>query len=401
MRKTGVQARPCGVRLGSWDNIAVTQIDRTRRIPLNMPKEPGRNEQCWCGSGQKYKKCHLNRASEKDLPFEALAREMQEAWRHKKCLHPQAAAGVCDRIVSAHTIQRSRVLQQITDSSNHVMSFHPLKPDSTTGRLELRRIGWREASTFAGFCGKHDSATFKPLEETHFIGSPEQCFLIGYRALCHEVYQKTGLIRSYPRMRDLVDRGLPPEHQRELQEFWANQNAGAKKGLEDFQQLKSVMDEQILGCNYSGWKSAVIYFCGDLCIASTGAISPNLDMDGNALQTLHDPDTEIQELRFGVVATGDGGAIVFSWRACDTAPNRFVQTLLAKGRQKLSSLVVQFIFAYVENTYFSNTWWESLSMGNRDHIASLAAMGNAYYSDFRYSSSLTFAPWEITKVVVT
>lgn len=21
---------------------------------------PGRNEQCWCGSGKKYKKCHLN-----------------------------------------------------------------------------------------------------------------------------------------------------------------------------------------------------------------------------------------------------------------------------------------------------------------------------------------------------
>jgi hypothetical protein len=131
-----------------------------------MPKEPGRNEPCWCGSGKKYKKCHLNRASEKDLPFEALVQEMQEAWDQKKCLHPQAAARVCDRIVSAHTIQRSRVLQKITDSSNHVRSFHPLKPDFSTGRLELRRIGWREASTFTGFCGTHDSATVRPVETT-------------------------------------------------------------------------------------------------------------------------------------------------------------------------------------------------------------------------------------------
>ena len=23
------------------------------------PKTPGRNEPCWCGSGKKYKKCHL------------------------------------------------------------------------------------------------------------------------------------------------------------------------------------------------------------------------------------------------------------------------------------------------------------------------------------------------------
>ena len=23
-------------------------------------KSPGRNDECWCGSGKKYKKCHLN-----------------------------------------------------------------------------------------------------------------------------------------------------------------------------------------------------------------------------------------------------------------------------------------------------------------------------------------------------
>lgn len=201
-------------------------------------------------------------------------------------------------------------------------------------------------------------------------------------------------------MRDLVDRGLPAEHQRELQAFWANQNAGAEKGLKDFQQLKSIMDEQLLRRDYSGWNRAVIHFRGDLCVASTGAISPNRDMEGNALQTLHDPDSEIQELLFGVVATADGGAVVFSWRACDTAPNRFVQSLLAKERQRLPSLVVQFIFAYVENTYFSSDWWESLSRVNRGHIENLAAMGNAYYSDFSYSSSLTFVPWEVTNVVV-
>jgi hypothetical protein len=26
--------------------------------PKEIPK-PGRNEPCWCGSGRKYKKCHL------------------------------------------------------------------------------------------------------------------------------------------------------------------------------------------------------------------------------------------------------------------------------------------------------------------------------------------------------
>jgi uncharacterized protein YecA (UPF0149 family) len=32
-----------------------------RAAPRPDPgREPGRNEPCWCGSGQKYKRCHLD-----------------------------------------------------------------------------------------------------------------------------------------------------------------------------------------------------------------------------------------------------------------------------------------------------------------------------------------------------
>lgn len=366
-----------------------------------MYKEPGRNDPCWCGSQRKYKKCHLNRASEKDLPFQALAHEMKTEWDQKTCLHPQAAAGVCDRIVSAHTIQRSRVLQQIADPSNHVRHFHPFKPDFSRTVLEIEQVGWREASTFTGFCGRHDNLTFKPLEDVDFVGSPEQCFLIGYRALCHEVYQKLGLVKSYPRTRDLIDRGLSAEHQRELQVIFAATHRNERKGLEDFQKLKRSMDKQLIERDYSSWKRALISFRGDLSVASCGAVSPNRDMDGNGLQVLHDLDADIQQLLFGIVSTADGGAAVFTWQACDQMPDRFVQSLLAREKERLPSLLVQFAFAYIENTYFSNDWWSSLSKSNCEQIENLAAIGDAYYTNFSYSPSLTFVPWEITDVVVT
>jgi uncharacterized protein YecA (UPF0149 family) len=28
-------------------------------------EEPGRNDNCWCGSGKKYKRCHLEKDKEK------------------------------------------------------------------------------------------------------------------------------------------------------------------------------------------------------------------------------------------------------------------------------------------------------------------------------------------------
>ncbi len=182
--------------------------------------EPGPNAPCWCGSGKKYKKCHRNRGSEKPLPHEAIAIAMRAAWRHKQCLHPLAAPGICDRIVSAHSVQRSQTLEEIVDSGNHVCSFFPLEHESD-GSLRLHRIGWREASTFTGFCAKHDSSTFEPLETAEFTATEEQCFLVGYRALCHEVYQKTGALRADSIIRQMVDRGLPLEMQMAAQESFS------------------------------------------------------------------------------------------------------------------------------------------------------------------------------------
>jgi uncharacterized protein YecA (UPF0149 family) len=46
-------------------------LDRIRNAFSNRQTEggpvikPGRNEPCWCGSGKKYKKCHLPREERK------------------------------------------------------------------------------------------------------------------------------------------------------------------------------------------------------------------------------------------------------------------------------------------------------------------------------------------------
>lgn len=35
--------------------------DHAPMKPVQVVKRPGRNEPCWCGSGTKYKKCHLTK----------------------------------------------------------------------------------------------------------------------------------------------------------------------------------------------------------------------------------------------------------------------------------------------------------------------------------------------------
>jgi len=31
-----------------------------KAVPARREDRPGRNDPCWCGSGKKYKKCHLS-----------------------------------------------------------------------------------------------------------------------------------------------------------------------------------------------------------------------------------------------------------------------------------------------------------------------------------------------------
>jgi hypothetical protein len=277
-----------------------------------------------------------------------------------------------------------------------VRTFFPPEPDGKD-KLKLHRVGWHDASTFTGFCAKHDDLTFKALEAGPFEATEEQCFLVGYRAVCHEVYQKSGSLKSMPIIRSVVDRGLTLTEQKEIQEIWNTLEAGTKQGLSDFLKIKTVMDKQILQKEHSNWSRVIIWFHGELCLASTGAVSINRDFQGQELQKLHGPDADINPLLFGMVAVPEGGAVVLIWPSGKNAPRTFVEVLLNQGVAKIPGLLIQFMFAYVENTYFSDSWWKSLSINERNHLASLAAISNAYYTEFSYSSS-QFVPWKVVNV---
>jgi hypothetical protein len=290
------------------------------------------------------------------------------------------------------------MLQRLVDYTNHVCTFYLPTPDSITSP-RVHRVGWREASTFTGFCAKHDGSTFKPIETAAFVGSIEQCFLVGYRALCHEVFQKTAALKTHSVMPNILDRGLSIEEQVRLQDTFAVMKAGTEKGLAKFQELKTIMDAQLLKKEYPGWSRTVITFRGDICIASTGVVSPNCDFDGQQLQTLHDLDASMDSLLCGVAATSEGGAIVLTWPTAQDAPRAFVQSLIKQGENRLASLLVQFMFAYIENTVFSRLWWESLSEFNRSHLSALAGISNPYYTDIPFLN-FKLVPWEITNVLV-
>ena len=122
----------------------------------------------------------------------ALRREVSRG----ECLVPPPWKGDCNaKIGNAHTVPQAS-LGRIAEEG-HVLSF----VQSAVAMMEHgsaappQRRGIRRASTFTGFCTKHDNAVFVPLEKAPFEGTKEQCFLLAYRALARELYLKRGVLR--------------------------------------------------------------------------------------------------------------------------------------------------------------------------------------------------------------
>lgn len=338
----------------------------------------GRNDPCWCGSGRKYKKCHLNRENEQSLPFGAIADALRKSSIHQTCMHPKASPQTCGKVVSGHTLQRSRVLKAIADNKKHILTFYPQEMEKG-GLPKVHSRGWRRASTFSAFCDKHDDETFSPLEKSEFTGSEEQNFLIGYRAVCWELFQKIGATKALPKVRNLIDRGVPPEIQRVIQESIDPGYAGFLKGLEDFSLIKSEMDLTLMSRDFSQYDSCKFTLDFPMKVAATGAISPNQTLSGKVLQDMGNFQKLVQCLPFGVDVGKSGVSYVFVWRKKEKAPEGYMAEVLALNKIELPRFLTQFFFGFYENTYFSSEWWGSLGGADRNFLSKLMSNSNPYY----------------------
>jgi hypothetical protein len=235
----------------------ITDVGEDHPLVIEALRPRKHYEQCWCGSGQKYKKCHQIRAQEKRLSLgQVLDEQGRVFWRSRGCMHPHASASVCQGpVVDSHTIQRKGPLEKITSANNHVSH---LEYSPSEEAFIVKEIGWRKASTFPGYCGKHDSQIFAALERMSFSGSHEQCVLQAYRNTCNELYKKRALIESLELQRDLIDRGCDIDEQINWQ-LSVNQNiAGQTKSMLEMQALWRKFEDAVTNNNTIAFQASAI-----------------------------------------------------------------------------------------------------------------------------------------------
>lgn len=354
--------------------------------PMEMP-EPvaplgkiGRNDPCWCGSGLKYKKCHLNRSQEPKINFFEHAEAAKKEFSKGYCSHPDASTQTCStKIIKSHTIQKRGGLAAIAENG-HVMSvkcdFQKLL--NNRGRAHPFPIGINTASTFPGFCNKHDTELFLPIEQKNASVSKYVAFLLAYRAVAYERFQKAAALNVNLKSRS-IDRGSSLEKQIFIQNIMNAQHAGLQLGLRDIDTCKSQFDIAIKNSDFSNFRYYAIEFSNVCPVCTCGAFFPEYSLGGIDLQKLGRPSSPLEHVAFSMLSMNNKTMAVFGWIGPENGPaSEFCKSIATLDAKKKPSALINIAFEYSENTFMRPSWWNSLSVPAKKMISNRVLSGTGH-----------------------
>jgi SEC-C motif len=327
-----------------------------------------RNRPCWCGSGRKYKYCHLPRERMSALPLEHLLQALDKNRALRQCLHPNASPENCGgKIAKAHTVPR-HALQSIAENG-HVCSFayDLVTLLKTEGKIHERLIGVAKASTFTGFCQTHDSEVFAPLERQAFAPSAETALLLTLRAISREIHDKMINAGLYEHQLEL-DRGRRQEDQQAVHNAALLFHVGTRAALLELRNLKQRIDAMWSSRDFGQSYYLAYRLTAPSTVMCSGSATPSEDFEGARLQNLSYLLTPTQRVCFSSFSDGSVGWLVFSWDGESMVADRLIASLLRQPPTLHPHSIIRFIFESLSNTFFAPSWWAHLSAEQQTHL---------------------------------
>jgi SEC-C motif len=327
----------------------------------------GRNDPCWCGSGAKFKRCHLERQGETLITHDDIMRRIRASRIGKSCLHPAASASTCSRrLVRSHSISKS-ALSAIAEDG-HVFEFHGDYDVFLRlhGDVEPRPVGIRSASTFPAFCVNHDCSTFSPIEQGRYRPCEEHAILASYRAVCRELFwAEAGTKLS---ILDDLDRLLPSEAQGPFRRLAEAKAEDTERTLAGIRLIKAAYDAALLAQDYSQVKFYAIAFASPPDVMMTSLFAPFVDFRGKVIREGDIRGTTDDHMILSLFASGSVGWFQLAWLGESRAGLEFTRSLAAFTDEEMPHAIIRLVFSGFENIFFRPGWWAGLSDSDRVYL---------------------------------
>ena len=224
-----------------------------------------------------------------------------------------------------------------------------------------RKVGVRSASTFMGFCDKHDSSMFQPVEKQSVELTPQSCFLLGFRAISYELFSKRAELRSMNIMRKL-DCGKAFEYQCAWQQDMHFREQGALSGLADGKRWKKQYDAIFLNERFEEYRFVGVAYSTILPVVGCGAFHPEFDFAGNPLQRISHGTAPYEHVGFNLTVLNDRSVLVIGWTEGHEGPAESFGCSFADVPDEHKAIVgIQLAFEHIENIFMKPSWWDGLS----------------------------------------
>ena len=345
---------------------------------LTPQQKMPRNALCWCGSGKKWKRCHRDRESRPPVnPGEQFSR-LYDEFQRGYCSHPQTGPENCGhRIIRSHTVQRRGGLAAIAENG-HVVSAKTAFQDllKNHGAHVPRKVGLSSASTFMGFCDKHDNSMFQPVERQSVPLTTHSCFLLGFRANSYELYSKKAELRWLKLMREW-DCGRPFEDQCYLQQSRHLREQGALCGLADSKRWKKQYDTIFLDERFDEYRFVGVAYSSILPVVGCGAFYPEFDFAGKPLQRISHGTAPHEHVSFNLTVLNGRSVLVIGWIEGHEGPaeafGRSFKTDVPDEQK--ANMGIQLAFEHIENVFMRPSWWDSLAGTTRNALVARMRSG--------------------------
>lgn len=330
----------------------------------------GRNDPCACGSGKKYKRCHLPiEESARIRPHEAEGKLRKKISR-ARCMAKDRGLGDCsNKVIGAHTISKSSSLSRIA-VDGHVystkVSFSDL--EKSGGEIRPMRVGINKVSVFPGFCGFHDAELFRVVDAPLPKIDARFCEVAAFRAFSKELYLKEELISSEEDLR-FFESGMRAAEWQFVRNLMTSLDTGRELAASELESYVASLSEVIAGRLESDWVHFVVRMKGaTMPILVSAPFQPGVLPDGTQLQALGNLEVPCESVCISAVATDEGGAFVISCRSSDKKSMQFLDAVRSVDRELLPKFLIGLAFEMAENIAISPRWWDSLSAEHQDLI---------------------------------
>lgn len=275
-----------------------------------------------------------------------------------RCLHFDAGSR-CDKIISAHSIQRKNQLALIAEDGHvYRLNVDPSLLRKTNGVPYLKKSGIKTVSTFGGFCKRHDNTLFHLIDNAVLMPNERQVALYAYRSLCRELFVKENAVLTLNKFKG------DPRLNSHRQAFFEACHDGNSMGLDWLNHHKKLYDDTISSERFDEFRYVCFVSSSQCPLVLSGLIYPDFDFEGDFLQHLGIEQDPLDLLTFFTAPADRGWAFCFAWHESSSRSCLpFIGSLANKigSGQRIEDILLRFSLTCCENHAIRISWWESLA----------------------------------------